>query len=351
MKSLIYLHSSNIDFRPESFRDYYKTVYGLGPCPVDRFGLLPLIDPDPIEFTNIVPEPVYNLNNLTNDWRDRYFSIFPEVADNVYKKLGNRDLVLLYSGGIDSAAVLVALMKHPQYKDILDEGRFKIAMSTTSIQEYPEMFYELILPKIPIIVADYNRIMNDPNMFVVTGDAGDYVIGNTDTPIFHYDGSTDNLHADKSALWPYLNTVDRTGKFTDFLMSLARHAPFDIISVNQMYWWLGQAFVHQGEMCYPYTWSTTTDLSELASFNKIFRFFLDDKFNTFSFEYMSTNPYYTNYNSVRQWPREYIVDYTGHASYLNKIKVFSQQLLYKRRYKTRIYKDLSCTNEYGRIES
>jgi hypothetical protein len=199
------------------------------------------------------------------------------------------------------------------------------------------------------MLADYNLVMQDPNAFVVTGDAGDYVIGNTDTPIFFHNGTTDNLHEDKSILWPYLDGIDTSKKFSNFAKELSKLAPFDIVSANQMYWWLGQAFVHQGEMCYPWTWSATDDLSELASFNKVYRFFLDPRFTTFSFEYMSTNPVCTNYNSVRQFPREYIVDFTQHPSYLNKIKVFSQKLLFRKRYKTRIYADLTFASDLTKL--
>jgi len=347
MTEYLCLGSSNLDFTPGSFRDAYKSVYKLGPFPVDRFNLVPKILNDAIPTVNIVPEPVYNLTNLTTDWRDRYFSLFNDVATDIYNTAGTRNIVLMYSGGIDSTAVLVALMQHSRYKEFVDRGRIKIAMSSHSIVEYPELFYQQILPTLPIVVADFGSLLNDSDTFIVTGDAGDYVIGNTDTPIFFYQGTTNNLYEDKSALWPYLNRIDPN--FTYFAQELATYAPFDIVSVNQMFWWIGQAFVHQSEMCRPYMWSNTTDLLELASFNKIYRFFLDPRFMTFSFEYMSTNPHCTNYNSVRALPREYIVNYTQHTSYLNKIKVFSQKFLFKSTYKTRIYQDLSWVNTLEKI--
>lgn len=351
MKSYIYIHSSSIDFRPGSFRDYYRTVYGPGPCPVDRFGVLKNIDPDPIPFVNIVPEPVYNLNNLTTNWRDYYFSIFDQVATSIYEIAGNRNIVVMYSGGIDSTAALVALMQHSRFKEFNEQQRIKIALTSSSIYEYPEFFYEFILPNFPLMVTDYDNPIKDSNNFIVTGDAGDYVIGNTDTPIFFHNGSTDNLHEDKSILFDYLDTVDPSKKFSWFARELAKQAPFDIVSVNQMYWWIGQAFVHQGEMCYPWIWSSYDDLSELHSFNKVYRFFLDHRFTTFSFEHMSTDPAYTNYNSVRAFPREYIVNFTKHNQYLNKIKVFSQELIFKRRYKQIVYSDRSWTNSKEKITS
>lgn len=350
---LLYIAPSLVNVRPGSFRDYYRAIYGPLPLPVDRFGLLPQIDEtsDYLPTINIVPEPKINLSNLNINWRDRYFSLLDDIATRVYQCAGSRRITVMYSGGIDSTAALVALMRNSQFKDLLQQNRIAVALTSTSIVEYPEFFYQHILPSMPIVYADYDQLLNQPDSFIVTGDAGDYVIGNTDTPIFFHNGSTENLSEDKSALWPYLDSIDHSKKFSWFAREIAKLAPFDIDSVNQMFWWIGQAFVNQGEMCYPYIWSRTTDLSELKSFNKIFRFFLDPQCMNFSFEYMSTNPYYTDYNSVRQFPREYIVNYTKHQSYLKKIKVFSQRLMFLRRHKTRIYSDLTYSNDISTYQS
>ena len=340
-KEFLYISPYNQDFTPGSFRDYYSKIYGTSPCPVDRFGLLDNIEPQKLKFKVIVPKPIYNLENLTNDWEDRFWDVCDQVGRKVFDTANGRPIALMYSGGIDSTAALVSMMKDPRYKEYISQDKLKLVMNTNSIYEYPEFFYRTILKEIPLMAFNYNDIMNDPTILVVTGDAGDYVIGNTDTPIFMHNGNTDNMSADKSILWPYLDTIDKSGKFSSMMKAVAAKAPFDIVSVNQMYWWWGQAFVHQGEMCYPYLWSSTSDLSTLPGFNKVYRFFLDDLWNTYSFEYMSTNPYYTNFNSVRNFARNYIVDYTGDRSYLNKVKVFSQRLTVRRLYKTRVYADLT----------
>lgn len=338
-----YFNTFNQKYSKNSFREYYKTVYGTGPCPVDRFNLLVDIDPQTVQFNNIVPAPIYNLNNLpagnSNIWRDRFFSLYTQVANDVYVKAKGKKIAVMYSGGIDSTSVLVALMKNPKYKEFLDSGNFVVSMSSGSIQEYPEFFYQRILPEIPIIPVDYDALMCDPNILVVTGDSGDYVIGNTDTPVFYHEGTTEILNKPKEILWPYLNDIDSTGSFVHFFKEICKKAPFDIVSVNQAYWWIGQAFVHQGEMHYPFVWSNIQDLSEVPTFNKVYRFFLSQPFMTFSFEYASVDPYYTDFNSVRQFPKEYIVDYTKHDSYLNKIKIFSQRLLWRQICKTRVYED------------
>jgi hypothetical protein len=119
------------------------------------------------------------------------------------------------------------------------------------------------------------------------------------------------------------------------------HCPFEIVSLCQLYWWVGQCFEMQTTMCMPYFWSYISDLSEIATNRKVFRFFMDDLWNTFSFEYMSTNPVYTTGVSTRDFPKQYVVGITGDTNYLNKAKVKSQKLTYRIRTKTRIYADLT----------
>ena len=76
---------------------------------------------------------------------------------------------------------------------------------------------------------------------------------------------------------------------------------------------------------------------ELASQNKVFRFFYDDALMTFSFEYMSTNPEYHTYIDNKLWFKRYIVNSTGDEYYLNKQKIFSQRMSLRHVFKTQIY--------------
>lgn len=353
LKKLIYISDYNIIKTPGSFKDYHSRVYGSGYCPIDRFNLLQYIDPQPAElqFKNILPEPVFNLNNLTADWRDRFFEIADQVADKIYKHAGDRTIVVMWSGGFDSTTALVSLMRHASFQEFVDRGQFKVGMSSSSIEEYPKMFYEYILPQIPFVIADHDKLMRDPTVFMVTGDGGDYLIGNTDTPIFEYNRTTNNLMASTDELWKYLNYLEPTKKFTHYVRELCKYAPFEIKSVNQAYWWVGQCFTNQAEICQAYLWSTVSDLTQLPSFDKIYRFFLDDLWNTFSFEHMSTNPVYTNFDSVRNFAKDYIINFTGHEDYRNKRKLYSNRYLMRFSYKTMIFEDLTWSRSGKKVIS
>lgn len=353
IKKKIWVSDYSIIKTPGSFKDYHSKVYGLGYCPIDRFDLLKYIDPQPpeLQFKNILPEPVYNLNNLTSDWQDRFFSSVEIVAEKVYQKANGRTIVVMWSGGFDSTTALVGLIKNPRFKEYLEQGKFKVGMSTSSMYEYSYFFYNHILPNIPFVMADHVKLMNDPDVFMVTGDGGDYLIGNTDTPIFDYKGTTDNLMADKTELWKYLDIIEPTKKFTHYVRELCKFAPFEIQSVNQAYWWVGQCFTNQAEICMAYVWSDVDDLTDLPTFNKIYRFFLDDVWNTFSFEYMSTNPFYTDFESIRKFAKSYVIDYTGDENYKNKRKLYSQRYLLRFPYKSVIYEDFTHTPKVIKINS
>lgn len=350
-EKIIWLLNNRLTVRPDSFRDYYAKVYSGLQFPVDRFDLLPAIDPDPISTVNIVPEAKYNFDNLTTDWRDRYFELCDQAAVDIFERVGNRTIVVLYSGGIDSTAALVSLMRHKDYASYVEANRIKIALTTHSIYEYPDFFYQTILPTLPIVPADFDALMKDPGNFIVSGDGGDYVIGNTDTPIWDHEGTTDNLYKPKQVLYPYLDSIDPSGRFGHMLKSIDQQAPFDIVSVNQLYWWLGQCFTHQGEMCYPFAWTSMQDLSQLATFDKLYRFFLHPNFMTYGFEFMSTNPKFTKIVDLRNFTKEYIVRHTGHSYYMAKNKMMSQRTTVRPWFKTAIYSDLTHDNKIIKVET
>lgn len=325
-KPIVWALNSSITIQPGSFREAFSRAFGSLTFPVDRFGICN----DTISTVNIVPDPVYNLLTITTDWQDRYYSICDQAADNVYRTAGDRSITVFYSGGVDSVTATVALMRHKNYQEFLSQGRFKIALTSLSIQEYPEFFYQHILPTVPIVPADYNTLIADQSTVCVTGDGGDFVIGNTDTPVFTFE-----------ELDRYLPVLDPTNSFKSLLEDISKQAPFEISSVTQLYWWLGQCFFNQKDICYPYVWSSCNDLSGMSKFDQVYRFFFDPAFITYSFEYMSTNPIYTSVRDLRLFPKQYIVDYTKHTSYLNKTKAMSQRSTIRKFYKSTIYSDLT----------
>ena len=336
MKKYLWVNWNNLEYETMPYRNSFKNVAGLFEFPVDRFNLLEQRLELPT--VNIVKDPVYNLTNLTNDWEDRYYAILDNIAGRVYATAQDKTIVITWSGGIDSACVLVALQKHPRYKEFLEAGKIKVALTSTSIDEYPEQFFRDILPSMPIIALDYVRLMNDPGIMLVTGDMGDHVIGSTDVLRF-----TTGSHEDLDLMQPWQNIFPAIAKingselYQDLVLTIAKKAPFEIQSINQLQWWWANALDHQDDLLRPWYWSTVKDLTEIASQNKIFRFFYDSELMTFSFEYMSTNPVYHSYIDNKLWPKKYIVNANKDYNYMNKQKIFSQRMSLRHTFKTQLY--------------
>lgn len=336
MKKYLWVNWSNLEYKTMPYRNGFKNVAGYFEFPVDRFNLLE----DKLELPtySIVKQPKFNLSNLSNDWEDRYYSILDSIADRVYTTAANKTIVVTYSGGIDSACVLVSLQKHAKYKEFLNSGRFKIAMTSSSIDEYPEQFFRDILPNIPIMPLDYCKLMDDPNVMLVTGDMGDHVIGSTDVLRFTGGNVSDlDLMLPWRTVLPRIAQIPDSSLYQELLVLLMNKAPFEIKSINQMSWWWANALDHQDDLLRPWYWSTTTDFSNIATQSKVFRFFYDDEMMKFSFEYMSTNPEYHHYIDNKIWPKRYVVQATGDENYLNKQKVFSQRMSLRHTFKTQIY--------------
>jgi hypothetical protein len=319
-KKYIWINRFNLNIEQYTYRKKHKEYFGLE-FPVDRFDVAPgLLE---ISCINIVKQPKYNLQNITKDFEDRYYSIINQVADNVYKMATNKKIHIFYSGGIDSVCVLASLIKHNKFKEFFEKKKFVICLTKESINEYPYLFQNFIQNKIPFEILNLNKVMNDPNALVVTGDIGDYIIGSTDALKFKFNNLMDD--------WTKLDIHN------DLYLAAIKKCPFDIITINQYIWWLNQCFSFQDELIRYYVWTKTKEIQSLPNDNKVFRFFYDDLFTTFSYEYMSTNPKYSKVSELKEWPKKYICDFFKDDSYFNKQKINSQIMIPKKLHKNSLF--------------
>lgn len=328
-KSYVWVNHGNLDFGAMPYRNAYKTIAGPFEFAVDRFnvtdGLLEL------NTTNIVKPPSYSLSNLSADWLDRYFDTLDLVADRVYQQAGDDKIIyLLYSGGLDSLCVLVALQRSSRYKEFLEQGRLKLSLTSTSIQENAEFFFSNILPDIPLCALNYDTLMNDPQALLVTGDMGDHIIGSSDSL-----ESSQRLDLPCSAFFEEHKQSPR--EYIELAQLAKARQPFEIKTSAQLQWWIIQCYCYQIDIARQYFWSTTSDFSTMAGDTKVFRFFYDDLITTFSYEYMSTNPRIESFEDCRTFPKKYIANHMGNDSIFSKPKVYSQRLTLRTVNKTSIY--------------
>lgn len=336
MTKYVWVTWSSVDYKKYPMRRGYREVHDLMDFPVDRHNILK--GGLGIDTKNIVRPAVFSLTNIDNNFEERYYSILDQVAATVIDKVGDRELCLMYSGGVDSVVVLAALTRSPKFKDLVEQNKFSIALTASSVAEYPWLFYNVILPNYKLIPADYDAIMRDKTKMMLTGDLGDYVMSSPDA-VGVLSPSFDLMSPPRQVFGQFLNKSVSTFNINKMYLQAAKRCPFDITTANQLLWWGNQCYNYHEDLLGPYKWSSVTDLSELTSQNKVFRFFYDERIVKYSYEYMSTRPVIHSFEDSRLYPKRYAVDCFGDESYMNKPKVYSQRKVYRRVFKSAIYHD------------
>jgi hypothetical protein len=329
MKKYIWVNWSNVDYSKHPVRRAYRKIAGGFEFAADRFGIAE--DLLEIPSYNIMPTPKYNLNNIDTSFEDRYYSLLDSVGKKVFETAAGRPIALMYSGGVDSVVILAAMMRQPEYKEYMHNQLISFFMTSNSIDEYPWLFYNHILHTNMMRPLNYNTMMNGEYL-VVNGDMGDHIIGTSDVFTLTNDSSFDI-----SSRWDSFFDIVDEPHYVEMCRRAKQHEPFPLETVHQFVWWINQCYALQDELVKPYYWSNTQDFSEISTQNKVFRFFNDPEFITFSYELMSTNPKHRTYEDCKLWSKKYILNHFGDEEYLWKPKVFSQRLTLRTVEKSQIY--------------
>jgi hypothetical protein len=98
-------------------------------------------------------------------------------------RLFKKPIIVLYSGGIDSTLMLISMMKNcplPELKDLI-----KVALSTESIIENPNFYYDYIRENFTLVSSDNIDRYFDNSSIIVGGEFNDQLFG-TDIPGIMY---------------------------------------------------------------------------------------------------------------------------------------------------------------------
>lgn len=156
-------------------------------------------------------EPNYLMPNYNPNFSKTFEEVTDETALNLAKKIRETDkeYSLFYSGGIDSTAMAVALLKNLSQEEL---SRISICMSADSVIENPHFYLTYIKDKIKVVDSDvYDlKVHTDKNRVAVVADLGDGLfgteLGTRMYPQFFNIG--DRLGYDKSALADLYNNIN-----------------------------------------------------------------------------------------------------------------------------------------------
>ena len=209
----------------------------------------------------------------------------------VAKETG-RKISVLWSGGIDSTGVLLALI------DILGIEAFRsnaeILLSQESTKEFPELFKFIIQNKLKIIPVTHpvSRYLNSNNLNV-SGEHGDQLFGSDKMLTYVESGLGEIKYQD---IIPVL-MMDKLGKakkvddLFSYIDPVMNKAPFKISTICDYLWWVNFVFKWQQVSLRIAVWSID---NIKPIYESLFHFYRCEEFQKWSLNQNSKNPNHIN---------------------------------------------------------
>ncbi len=243
---------------------------------------------------------------------------FGEVCDVIGAEIvtaaaqNHRIVAVLWSGGIDSTAALIAVMKAAEQQGRRDHVR--VLLTQQSVEEYPQFYLKYInnrYQQVPITTPITEFL--DPECVNVTGEHGDQLFGSQLLAPFVQAGVSHRKYeaALPDALFECFENARQTDRVIRYLGPVIDRAPVEIRTLFDCLWWLNFSLKWQ---------HVTLRLAALRNeksrliYDSLRHFFRDNRFQRWSFCYHPAR-------GVSVWERykdpakEYIRDFTGDEEY------------------------------------
>eukprot|EP01025_Chloroclados_australasicus_P031623 TRINITY_DN3196_c0_g1_i7.p1 TRINITY_DN3196_c0_g1~~TRINITY_DN3196_c0_g1_i7.p1 ORF type:complete len:581 (+),score=35.99 TRINITY_DN3196_c0_g1_i7:85-1743(+) len=273
-------------------------------------------------------------------------------------KQNNQHLYLLWSGGIDSTAALVAFMQilpSEELKQILT-----VCCTKISIKEYPLFYYKyqkvLTFKEYPTFELFPQITQNEENnkYMIVTGDHGDQIFGSdfminqSASKTFYirgriyknylYDCADKDWRTFMSSILEESGALPRGyGKaWVEWMSPQVQKCPIPIVNMFDYLWWINFSMKwQQVKLLILWKLGIASERSRLKRGN-IYEFYCTEDFQQWSFHNHELKFPDKNIWSTYKWPlKQFIFDYVQDQSYLKhktKEKSLRMNFRWQRRY-------------------
>lgn len=318
-------------------------------CFVDYSKTLPVTD-RAIAFPDIseILSNDSSIDSMTQEYDALIETLVKNAIDLCNAK--NKKLAVWWSGGIDSTAVLVAVLKSTTEK--FQRENLVIRGDINSIEEYPNFYQKYILNKLEFLPANLINYFDD-QYINIDGAGGDTVFG--DHVVYelvergYLDKNIDWLNLKANRYVDIINSVIKNSAISEWYVSQLDKlfTRFNTETVFDCCWLQGMALNYQNVHIAPYVYDFNIKNLE-ASFLKE-RFILQYPLRIFGsvdfFKYSLKYRHVRNNHNPRECSRKYIYDFTKDVDYYkNKRKVSSQVKLYDPVLLSKLYEDFTFEN-------
>jgi hypothetical protein len=322
MKQLLFaMDGPNFDTGLHSEVTHWKDIYNLithGVNIIDRCEHIVM----PFNFKSIFPIPG-DLSGFNKSYKEVCIDHGRKLIAHS-KRIG-KPIVILYSGGIDSTVVAISLMLAAEG----DYSNIKIALSTHSIRENPNFYYEHIRGKFEMLPSESILQEISTDYIMVGGEGNDQLFGTDIYKAFRDYSGISSLHETYSEknivpFFTHAGMQEKSAKIWYNLMDdqIKTTQKCEINSVKDFFWWYN--FCYKWQNVYfriPARSILRTPITQEILDNNYFQFFMTDEFQKWSM----LNPdkkVGDTWTSYKQHAKEFIFEFTKDEEYFKyKTKV------------------------------
>ncbi|PHR89224.1 MAG: hypothetical protein COA78_36005 [Blastopirellula sp.] len=322
-------------------------------CHLFHCGLIDRTETLDLGFEAQVIDPLCDVINGSTD-SVSFSKICDHRADAILEEAisTNRRVQVLWSGGIDSTVMIIALMQKAEFRNCKE--RLQILCSIESISEYRTFFYKYIWQRYEVIPVGYpisNFISSDA--LIVTGEHGDQLYGSDFLEPYVRNGLA--FESWQTALPFALAANELSGDeatvVQDYLEPLMKAAPVPIISLFDFFWWLNFSLKWQSvALRIPANTECPQQIFEVTR-----HFFRHQDFQRWSL-HKHERTVLNSWSEYKMPSKQYIYEFTGDKVYrTTKVKEQSLRLIFAgestRRRKTQRRKDIDDPQEKSELTS
>ena len=193
---------------------------------------------DPFEYTNMC-ESISDIKKLPQS-KLSFSDMCLETADRLNKTI-DKNMYLYYSGGMDSAAALLAFRKVMSKQEL---EKLYIVASHHSVLEFPELWTEIHYQFAGRIISAYTNMEDLAKTgVVITGQHADHLIGSDNIRRVYAEHGNEGITMPwRDAMLPiYTNQFGSliAKNFIEVYGDTTSECPFPIVTAYDWVWWFG----------------------------------------------------------------------------------------------------------------
>jgi hypothetical protein len=200
----------------------------------------------------------------------------------------NRPINVLWSGGIDSTAVLIAMIQ--EMSEVVFKKEATISLTIGSIFEFPE-FYEHLLKKgfnFRLVSHPVSKYISHDSLNI-SGEHGDQLFG-SDKMIPFVDAGLGDISYQKAIpllMMDKLSDTDKVDALLAFIAPVMNKSPYPIVNICDYLWWINFVFKWQQVSLRIPAW---TFGNVKGSYDSLFHFYRSNNFQKWSMSQTNKNP-------------------------------------------------------------